>query len=348
MEICQDDHAPVVEEIDPFPNAAPRRRGAKSFSSLKHPVDGLVALGRRLSVSIRNKPSKQTTLAEHVKLVDDDEDRYYHHVSSHANHKRMASGSWDVRSTKPYWHQGYSVNRRPSLNSVSALHSFYAPTASIPAPIPGRGQAPPVLPNHKSAGAAARAAAAAQNEQMEAARMAKVELENKMLDLRVPQDSESGICIDLRDRSDVSDTDLLAIMRLGKDEPPDGQRACFANFLVCFFRSRGSPSGRDYITYSVIFGPRFSHERGARVSHLVRCVLFSCLEARIPQCIWPTASKRDSLQVEAIIWLREVNPAPGLEEEVPCSARSRSALGGWQSCSHLSSRSRGQRLLLSI
>ena len=221
MEICQDDHAPVVEEIDPFPNATPRRRGAKSFSSLKHPVDGLVALGRRLSVSLRNKPSKQTTpLTEHVKLAVDDEDRYYHHVSSHANHKRVASGSWDVRSTKPYWHQGYSVNRRPSLNSVSALHSFYAPTASIPAPIPGRGQAPPVLPNHKSAGAAARAAAAAQNEQMEAARMAKVELENKMLDLRVPQDSESGICIDLRDRSDVSDTDLLAIMRLGKDEPP--------------------------------------------------------------------------------------------------------------------------------
>ncbi|KOS43835.1 hypothetical protein ACN38_g5268 [Penicillium nordicum] len=215
MEICQDDHAPVVEEIDPFPNAAPRRRGAKSFSSLKHPVDGLVALGRRLSVSLRNKPSKQTTpLAEHIKLVDDDEDRYYHHIPSHATHKRMASGSWDVRSTKPYWHQGYGVNRRPSLNSVSALHSFYAPTASIPAPIPGRGQAPPVLPNHKSAGAAARAAAAAQNEQMEAARMAKVELENKILDLRVPQDSESGICIDLRDRSDVSDSDLLAIMRL--------------------------------------------------------------------------------------------------------------------------------------
>lgn len=234
MEVCQDDHVPAVEEIDPFPNAAPRRHGAKSFSSLKHPVDGLVALGRRLSVSLRHKPSKQAIpLAEDIKLVDDDEDRYYHH-SSHANHKRVASGSWDVRSTKPHWHQGYSVNRRPSLNSVSALHSFYAPTASIPAPIPGRGQAPPVLPNHKSAGAAARAAAAAQNEQMEAARVAKAELENKLLDLRVPQDSESGICIDMRDRSDVSDPDLMAMMRLGKDEPLPRQRACFAN--LSFFQ----------------------------------------------------------------------------------------------------------------
>ena len=63
---------------------------------------------------------------------------------------------------------------------------------------------------------------------MEAARIAKVELENKMLDLKVPQDSESGICIDLRDRSDVSDTDLLTMMRLGKDET-----SCWAQHAVC-------------------------------------------------------------------------------------------------------------------
>jgi hypothetical protein len=36
----------------------------------------------------------------------------------------------------------------------------------------------------------------------------------------------------------------------------------------------------------------------------------------VPQCIWPTASKRDGLQVEAVIWFREVNPEPGLEKLV--------------------------------
>jgi F-box and WD-40 domain protein 1/11 len=213
-EVCQDDHAPVVEEMDPFPNAVPRRRGAKSFSSLKHPVDGLVALGRRLSVSLRHKSSKQNiSVAENLHL--DDEDRQYHHVPSQPKHKRMASGSWDARSTKVHWHQGYSVNRRPSLNSVSALEGFYAPTASVPAPIPGRGQAPPVVPTHVFSGAAARAAAAAQNEQMEVARMAKAERESsKILEMRVPQDSESGIGIDLRDRSEMSDADLLGLIRL--------------------------------------------------------------------------------------------------------------------------------------
>ncbi|KAJ5774008.1 hypothetical protein N7457_008904 [Penicillium paradoxum] len=213
-EACQDDHAPVVEEMDPFPNAAPRRRGAKSFSSLKHPVDGLVALGRRLSVSLRHKPSKQTIpVTENIQGFDSDEDTLYH-VPNLANHKRMASGSWDARSMKTEWSRGYSVNRRPSLNSVSALHGFYAPTASVATPIPGHGQAPPVLPNDKLAGAAARAAAAAQNEEIEVARMAKAEFENKRFDSLVPRDSESGICIDMRDQPDVSTANIVGVTRL--------------------------------------------------------------------------------------------------------------------------------------
>ncbi|KAJ5341141.1 hypothetical protein N7541_010265 [Penicillium brevicompactum] len=209
-ELCQEDHAPAVEEMDPFPNAVPRRRGAKSFSTLKHPMDGLVALGRRWSVSLRHKSSKQN-IAENASAGD--EDRQTHHVPSQPKHKRMASGSWDSRSTKIDW-QG-CVNRRPSLNSVSALQGFYAPTASIRAPIPGRGQEPPVLPNHVFSGAAARAAAAAQNEQMEMTRMAKAERESsKILEMRIPQDSESGIGIDLRDRSEVSDAALSGLARL--------------------------------------------------------------------------------------------------------------------------------------
>lgn len=209
-ELCQEDHAPVVEDMDPFPNAVPRRRGAKSFSTLKHPMEGLVALGRRWSVSLRHKSSKQN-ITEHV-ATDGDQDQHYVPTSKH---KRMASGSWDARSTKVAW-QG-CVNRRPSLNSVSALHGFYAPTASIPAPIPGRGSEPPVFPNHVFSGAAARAAAAAQNEQMEMTRTAKAEREsNKILEMRIPQDSESGIGIDLRDRSEMPEAELFGLARLGR------------------------------------------------------------------------------------------------------------------------------------
>jgi F-box and WD-40 domain protein 1/11 len=138
------------------------------------------------------------------------------------------------------WPRGYSINRRPSLNSVSALHGFYAPIASIPAPIPGRGQEPPILPNSRFGGAAARAAAAAQNEQMEVARMAKAEREsNKILEIRIPQDSESGIGIDLRDRSEVSDVDLPGIRRLGKSH----SRSMPVTSPLTYFRPHWLPPG---------------------------------------------------------------------------------------------------------
>ncbi|KAJ5105848.1 hypothetical protein NUU61_003195 [Penicillium alfredii] len=219
VEGCHEQHAPVVEDMDNFPTAVPRRRGAKSFSSLRHPMDGLVALGRRLSVSLRGKSSKQN-LRVPGEEEDDDECRHYH-LSGQSNHRRhIATGSWDARS-RHTWSKGHSINRRPSLNSVSALQSFYAPTASVPAPIPGRGQEPPILPNDIYAGAAARAAAAAQNERSEMARMEMARNEMvrgerdmpKTPELRLPTDSESGIGIDLRDRSEISDVDL-AIVRM--------------------------------------------------------------------------------------------------------------------------------------
>lgn len=216
VKICQDHHAPVVEDMEHFPEAVPRRRAAKSFSSLRHPMDGIVALGRRLSVSIRSKSSKQN-LRVPGEEEKNSECGHYNLVSGHPSHKRnVTSGSWGLRSRD--WTNGVSINRRPSLNSVSALHGFYAPTASTPVPIPGHGLKPPVLPNDMYAGSAARAAAAAQNERMELARLdlAKAERDIHKSDTRVTQDSESGIGIDLRDLSDHSDIDLN-IVRIGKN-----------------------------------------------------------------------------------------------------------------------------------
>ncbi|KAJ5648382.1 hypothetical protein N7490_004754 [Penicillium lividum] len=195
------DHNASVEEMEPFPHV-PRRRAAKSFSSLRHPMDGLVALGRRLSVTIRNKSSKHNL---HVQGEEGDSEFRHYQIAGQSHTRNAASGSWEVRPEP--WTNGYSVNRRPSLNSVSALHGFYVPTAAVPGPIPGRGLEPPILPNDMFSGAAARAAAAAQNEQMEMARLEMARAaRGKTLDTIVTQDSESGIEIDLRDYTD-SDTE---------------------------------------------------------------------------------------------------------------------------------------------
>ncbi|KAJ5540014.1 hypothetical protein N7513_008346 [Penicillium frequentans] len=202
VEACQDNNASVVEEMEPFPHAVPRRRAAKSFSSLRHPMDGLVALGRRLSVTLRNKSSKHNLRA----AGEEEETERHYQIAGHSHKRNAASGNWEVQ-TQP-WTNTYSVNRRPSLNSVSALHGFYAPTSAIPIPIPGHGSEPPILPNDRFSGAAARAAAAAQNEQMEMARLELARsVQEKTLDTIVTQDSESGIEIDLRDHTD-SDTEL--------------------------------------------------------------------------------------------------------------------------------------------
>ena len=193
----QEDQGSVAEEMNQFSEAVPRRRPSRSFSNLRHPVHGLRALGRRLSVTIRNKSSKNTLEPP----IDDS------HTDQVSRSRHGASGSWDSRSRNP-WFKAHSINRRPSLNSVSALQSFYAPTASVPAPIPGHGFEPPILPNNMCAGSAARAAAAAQNEMVRAERDAV-----KAQDAKITLDSESGIGIDLRDRPDRSDTDL-AVVRL--------------------------------------------------------------------------------------------------------------------------------------
>ncbi|EPS30205.1 hypothetical protein PDE_05155 [Penicillium oxalicum 114-2] len=213
-ETSDDSDSSAFEEMEAFPDAVPRRRAAKSFSSLRHPMDGLVALGRRLSVTLRGKSSKHNLNPSADELQT--EDCHYYHTSVQPGHKRNTlSGSWGTRSRA--WSHGPnsgSINRRPSLNSVSALHGFYVPTAPILVPIPGHGLEPPVLPNDRFAGAAARAAAAAQNEQMELARLEMAKLEHDLLkktEARVPQDSESGIEINLHDSSEVLSTDLNVV-----------------------------------------------------------------------------------------------------------------------------------------
>ncbi|KAL4969589.1 F-box/WD repeat-containing protein [Aspergillus stella-maris] len=150
----------VLEDVNHFPEPSHRRHGAKSFSNLRHPVDGLRALGRRLSVTIRNKSSRNFNTPQQNEI--------------------------EIESQNAQHGQYCQFDRR---NSVPAWHGF-----SIPLPIPGNGQEPPILPNDIYSGAAARAAAAAQNEMF-----------RKMEQMKLPQDSESGIGIVLQDRFDSSD-----------------------------------------------------------------------------------------------------------------------------------------------
>jgi F-box and WD-40 domain protein 1/11 len=195
----------VLEEITAFPDASPRRRAAKSFSSLRHSVDGLRALGRRLSVTIRRKSSKHNLQVPHQEDRRDDDSPKYQSI-----------GATVEERPGHVWFRGPSINRRPSLHSVSALQTFYAPTGHLANSIPCMGFEPPVFSDDLPGGAAARAAAAAQNEMAKADRVSS-RGDSKIFD-RVERDSESGIGIDLRDRADGSELEL-AVVRLGTFSP---------------------------------------------------------------------------------------------------------------------------------
>lgn len=202
LNLCQQDHesSDVLEEVSEFPEPTPRHHTTKSFSSIRHGVDGLRALGRRLSVTIRGKAPKHNPYVSHGIDHDVDNEKFLG-VATEGKHRNA-------------WFKGHSINRRPSLHSVSALHTFYAPTANVANFIPGMGFEPPVFSDNLAGGAAARAAAAAQNEMTKAGRNTSL-ADSKIFD------AESGIGIDLRDRSDLSDSEL-AVVRLGELVLGDG------------------------------------------------------------------------------------------------------------------------------
>ena len=189
LECGSDDNEQVLEETNQLPPPIPRPRGVKSFSNLRNPVDGLLALGRRLSVSIRRHT--QHPLPDERACADYHKPHFQPHVRG---------GSWDarVKTTQTYNRYGRNANRRASVHSPTALRGFFT----------SNGLERPTIPDDACAGAAARASAAAHNE-------AKAERElSKLFEPAFSRDTESGIGIDLRDRGELSDVQS-SVKRIG-------------------------------------------------------------------------------------------------------------------------------------
>lgn len=178
-------------DFDVPPEPARKRHHSKSFSS------GLRSVVRRLSVSVKqNKSHKQS-----APMGDTDQTGFGN--ESRLLEKKVAS-------------HGQPVLRRSSLSSLG-LPGWMSPQHGVFEPIPGHRGEPPVLPSDVSHGAAARAAAAAQNEQIKLERMAS-NTESFHLDVKLDSkrsfDSESGIEINIQDASD--DEQELEFVRRGK------------------------------------------------------------------------------------------------------------------------------------
>lgn len=318
----EDHNGQVFEETSAFPEPAPRRRSSRSFSTLLHGVDdGLRALGRRLSVSIRKKSSRHNMQVHQEDARPEDRPAKFPTVGS----------TGDGRSRNA-WFRGPSINRRPSLHSVSALQTFYAPTGN-PA---GIGLEPPVFAGDLSQGDAARAAAAAQNE------MAKAEREDSKI---FDKDSESGIEIDLRDRSELSDEEL-AVVRIGKHPLEDC--SLVARWLIGKFRSGAILSRRNHGPDPVVSRPRVSHAGRVCLPCLEGSrVVASRVAACLPPGIRPPSTMRDK-EEDSVCRSGQDLAQSRLEEDVFRAAGSGTPMERGEGRCHLPQRPSGQCLLCPI
>ena len=107
----------------------------------------------------------------------------------------------------------FGRSRRPSLLKTLTTHNKTSRTPPD-STSPGTGIGPSISPVTLVGGAAARAAAAAQNERIESKRMSVPRQDPRSVEPPVPTDSESGIGIEIRDRFDCMDM-TLPVVRQG-------------------------------------------------------------------------------------------------------------------------------------
>ncbi|QSS60037.1 F-box domain-containing protein [Histoplasma capsulatum] len=214
------------ENHNVFPLLKTRHRASKSFSNLRHGVTHeLRAVARRLSLTIRHKSSKYSLS---VPMAGNDD----------------GNTSDDYRSADSGAVVGFQTCRSfhgPSASSLNTLNRHGSPPPPLPYvtdPIPGNGSEPPILPDDLSRGAAARAAAAAQNEMVKIGRVSSQD-DSKIFEFEtapieesdVAGDSESGIDVNLQNRVDVSEDDSEVVRKNPMDYLPAELMAHVLSFL---------------------------------------------------------------------------------------------------------------------
>lgn len=180
--------------VQSFPAENPKQLNPLSrggLSGLGHAVDGLRLLCRKPSCKLResrSSPPASEQIVHGAELLFDskiDRDEKWHDQPPAAS-KPSRWLQYCVTAT---------FRSRRRLRMIQ--ETCYEPSDKahdVVSPLPGSCMKPPRIPHDLMSGAAARAAAATQNEILESVR------NQRSLELTIPRDSESGIGIELRDR----------------------------------------------------------------------------------------------------------------------------------------------------
>ena len=197
-----------ISKTSTTPTSKPHH-GRKSFSGLGDAVEELRSLPRPSILAPRTARAVEET------EVKDGDSRLK--MRDRANVKPFShskASEWLRRAASMHFR-----HRRHSTSAPLASHSQRPETSYNTASVHRAVAKPPKWDpsdySHTS-GAAARAAAAAQNEFSSSARTLATRGDTRLTELKVTRDSESGIGIDLRDRAEETAEAAVPVVRKGQ------------------------------------------------------------------------------------------------------------------------------------
>ena len=173
----------------------------KSFSGFGHTIDELCTLS---PCSMSKDPKNSLSTVMSAGKMDENRPYRLRPTTSHDPQQKSS-----IRSKAPRWVRRclsftFHHHQRP-LHTASPYHQPLFENECPISLMPGSGMGPPKIPEDLGSGAAARAAAATQNEIVESIRILR------LTEPKIPRDSESGIGIEMRDQEDNGCTSVLRI-----------------------------------------------------------------------------------------------------------------------------------------
>lgn len=185
------------------------QHGRKNFSGLSNAVEELCSLPRRSFLPSKTSRAVEDAEAKHGHSGPNGDQRVYAKPSAHSK-----ASEWLRRAASTRF-----GHRRHSTSAPMASFDQRPKTSYNTAPGDRVITEPPIwdfTDYRHASGAAARAAAAAQNEFSGSARTLVTRGENRFSDLKTTEDSESGIGIDLRDRVEETTEAAVPVVRQGQ------------------------------------------------------------------------------------------------------------------------------------
>lgn len=314
-------------DVQSFPVDSPKQvnpSSRRALSGLGHAVDGLRLFCRRPPCkSPGSDPSPQgpKQRVHRVEVLFD---------SRIDTNKELEYKSPTTSKTSRWLQHCAAATFRPRRRLHIIPETCCEPSSrpnEVVSPLPGSCMKPPRIPHNLTSGAAARAAAATQNEILESIR------NQRPVEPKIPRDSESGVGIELQDRWEENKDEVV---RKGQWSMP---RLLWSLLIwcarLCLYSARRADGPHPILSRRELVNQRgVSFPQVASVSKFT-----SYMETNILQWIQFLLSARyhkNGSNSDRRFWAGESGTRSGLEEHVESTQGTQSTMAEWICRSNIS------------